>query len=49
MPDDELTRRGGGNNGFLRNGHDGSSMIPELAAQYASGGRIRRRDFQNNY
>src|SRR5436190_1835199 len=36
MPDNELTRRGAGNNSFLRNGHDGSSMIPELAAQYAA-------------
>ncbi|KGJ69790.1 hypothetical protein LUI11_01030 [Bradyrhizobium diazoefficiens] len=37
MPDDELTRRGAGNNGFLRNGHEtASSMIPELAAQYAA-------------
>jgi len=45
MPDNEFTRRRSGDNGFLRNGHDGSGMIPELAAQYAaraSGAAIRK-------
>ena len=48
MPDNELTRRRGGNNGFLRNGHDDSSMKNDSWPPIR-GARIKPRDLQSNY
>jgi len=48
MADNEFAGRRGDNNGFLRNGHDGSNMKNDSWPPIC-GARIRRRDLQNNY